>query len=144
MTDAFNDILYTASLIEYVARETKNKRRDIAQYLGVDGIRSLYELAPMNHCLTFPQVSDETIDRFNIHEGTFAPEKLAKTVPSIIAIGKNYARLVEDAQPDETSYPEELYNILMSKVSEWMTEYNSAFYYSPRDYLLLAYRGELE
>ena len=67
-----------------------------------------------------------------------------KYVPSFIDIGKKYARLVEDAQPDETKYPEELYKILMSKVSECMTECNSEFYCSPRDYLLLAYRSKLE
>ena len=71
--------------------------------------------------------------------GDYSPESTASKVPSASDIGKVYMRLVEDAQPDPTKYAEELYCILKSKISEWMTVYHSAFYYSPRDYVLQSY-----
>ena len=59
-----NDYFYVCSLIEYIARETKNKRGIIVNLLGKKGIeKQLYD-AEINHCLSFEQVSDE-ISNFN-------------------------------------------------------------------------------
>ena len=59
-----NDYFYVCSLIEYIARETKNKRGTIVNSLGKKGIeKQLYD-AEVNHCLSFEQVSDE-ISNFN-------------------------------------------------------------------------------
>ena len=50
-----NDYFYVCSLIEYTARQTKNKRRVIVEALGKTGIeKQLYE-AEVNHCLSFEQ-----------------------------------------------------------------------------------------
>lgn len=140
-----NDIYYTASLLEYLARKTKNPRPFIAQTLGVKGIDSIYQYADIHHCLPFEQVADELIHAYHIPEGTYNPESLFETSDSILPkhtqIGKAYANLVCDIQPDPEQYPAALYDVLCSKISEWMTDYRSAFYYSPRDYIL--YRWEL-
>lgn len=145
MKDPRNDIYYTASLLEYLARETKNRRSVIAQILGITGIASIYTYADMHHCLPFEQVAAEFIERYQIPEGTYYPEALFKatdsTPPKHTRIGKAYANLVCDIQPDPEQYPASLYDIFCSKISEWMTDYRSAFYYSPRDYIL--YRWEL-
>ena len=57
-----NDIYYTASLLEYLSRKTKNRRADVARLLGVKGIAGVYEFAEVNHCLSFDQVADELIE----------------------------------------------------------------------------------
>ncbi len=133
---------YTASLL---ARRTKNRRADLARLLGVEGIASIYRYADVNHCLSFDQVADELTAAYHIPEGTYYPEALFQTTgttaPKHTQIGKAYANLVCDIQPDPDRYPAALYAILCSKISEWMTDYRSAFYYSPRDYIL--YRWEL-
>lgn len=140
-----NDIYYTASLLEYVARRTKNRRSDIARFLGKEGIAFIDRYADINHCLPFEQVSDELIETYRISEGTYYPEALFQneesTPPKHTQIGKAYANLVCDIQPDPEQYPSALYDVLCSRISEWMTDYRSAFYYSPRDYIL--YRWEL-
>ena len=128
MKDPRNDIYYTASLLEYLARETKNRRSVIAQILGITGIASIYTYADMHHCLPFEQVAA-------LFKATDS------TPPKHTRIGKAYANLVCDIQPDPEQYPASLYDICCSKISEWMTDYRSAFYYSPRDYIL--YRWEL-
>ncbi len=140
-----NDIYYTASLLEFLARKTKNHRSVIAQTLGIQGIDSIYRYADVNHCLPFDQVADELIEAYHISEGTYYPEALFQVTDTIAPkhtqIGKAYANLVCDIQPVPEQYPAALYDILCSKISEWMTDYRSAFYYSPRDYIL--YRWEL-
>ena len=61
-----NDYFYVCSLIEYIARKTKNKRGTIVNLLGKKGIeKQLYD-AEVNHCLSFDQVSDELIEFYNI------------------------------------------------------------------------------
>jgi len=142
MRDPFVDnIFFTATLIELVARKTQNTRRYVAEKLGMDGIAKVYQFADVNHCLSMDQNCDELIRTYGLMPGTFAPEKDAETVPSPFAIGQNYAWMVQDLQPDPNKYPETLYNILTSKISEWMTFYDNAFYYSPVDYLVGAYKA---
>ena len=114
MTKSKNDIYYVAALIEFVARQTKNRRSDIARCLGVEGIREQYRFADVSHCLSFEQVSDETIEEYHIETGDFCPED-EEQAPSFLAIGRSYADLVENAQPDTSLYPEELYKILTAE-----------------------------
>ena len=145
MKDPKNDIFYTASLLEFLARKTKKRRADIARKLGTDGIASIYQYAEVNHCLSFEQVADELIEAYHMTEGVYFPEAIFQetdsTPPPPTQIGKSYANLVCDIQSDPEQYPASLYDVLCSKISEWMTDYRSAFYYSPRDYIL--YRWEL-
>ena len=64
-----NDYFYVCSSIEYIARETKNKRGTIVNLPGKKGIeKQLYD-AEVNHCLSFEQVSDELIEFYKIPEG---------------------------------------------------------------------------
>lgn len=87
-----NDYFYVCSLIEYTARQTKNKRRVIVEALGKTGIeKQLYE-AEVNHCLSFEQVSDELITHYEIADGDFYTITDCKyTVPSFMDIGKLYS-----------------------------------------------------
>lgn len=140
MTDLQNDLFYTATILEYIARTTKNRRSVVASYLGVQGIQTILAYAEVNHCLPFSQVAEELIQDYGIPTGSFSPEDCAGKVPSASEIGKVYMRLVEDAQSDSQKYSEELVSVFRSKISEWITEYESAFYYSPRDYILDCYR----
>ena len=53
-----NDFFYVCSLIEYVARITKNRRGVVVEKLGEKGIRKQLHDAEVNHCLTFEQIED--------------------------------------------------------------------------------------
>ena len=56
-----NDIFYVCSLIEYIARKTKNHRQDVIRCFSKKDIeRQIYD-AEVNHCLSFEQVSEELI-----------------------------------------------------------------------------------
>lgn len=66
-----NDVFYVCSLIEYIARKTKNHRQDVIACFSKADIERQLRLAEVNHCLSFEQVSDELIEDFQIAEGTF-------------------------------------------------------------------------
>ncbi|MFR9066644.1 MAG: hypothetical protein ACLVJH_06645 [Faecalibacterium prausnitzii] len=59
------------SLIETIARKTKNHRQDVIRHFTKADIERQLRLAEVNHCLSFEQVSDELIDDFNIPDGDF-------------------------------------------------------------------------
>ena len=85
-----NDFFYVCSLIEYIARQTKNRRGVIVEALGKDGIeKQLYD-AEVNHCLSFEQVSDEVIEHYKIQNGDFDTITDCKyTVPGFMDIGSS-------------------------------------------------------
>ncbi len=58
------------SLIEFTARETKNRRGVIVKALGKAGIEKQLHDAEVNHCLSFEQVCDEIVERYQIPKGT--------------------------------------------------------------------------
>ena len=58
---ADNDLFYTCSLIEYIARKTKNLRSDVVAKLGRDRLDRIYNLADVYHCDNIDWVSDDFI-----------------------------------------------------------------------------------
>ncbi len=48
-----NDFFYVCSLIEFIARQTNNKRGSIVAALGKAGIEKQLHDAEVNHCLSF-------------------------------------------------------------------------------------------
>ena len=79
-----NDYFYVCSLIEYIARETKNHRGYIVKCIGQEGIENLLYDAEVNHCLSFEQVCDEVVEAYKIKEGKEAHE-LIKIFTSFIS-----------------------------------------------------------
>ena len=90
-----DDIFYVCTLVEYTARKTRNRRRDVVEGIGREGIARQLRAAGMNHCLSLEQVSDELIEDFNILNGNFdTVSECRYDVPSAASIGKVYQRLV--------------------------------------------------
>ena len=48
-----NDVLYVCSLIETIARKTKNHRQDVIRHFTKADIERQLRLAEVNHCLSF-------------------------------------------------------------------------------------------
>ena len=92
-----DDLFYVCSLIEFIGRKTKNKRKEVVNALGEQGIiKQLYD-AQVNHCLSFEQVSEELIEKYQIPHGNFDTISDCKyKVPSFTAIGKLYSHMILD------------------------------------------------
>lgn len=136
-----NDFFYVCSLIEYIARQTKNKRRIIVEALGREGIeKQLYD-AEINHCLSFEQVSDELISQYKITNGDFDTITDCKyAVPSFMDIGKLYSIMIEDCAGSGEEV-EELINIFSSFISDEISDFQTDVYYQNPSYLECSYRA---
>ena len=62
---------FTCSLIDYIARKTKNKRSDIVKALGQERLEKIYELADIYHSDNIDRVSDDFIEEAHISNGDF-------------------------------------------------------------------------
>ena len=97
-----NDLFYTCSLIDYIARKTKNTRADVANKLGKQRIDKIYDLADIYHCDNIDRVSDDFIEEAGIKEGDFDNVGDCKySIPSHWDIGKVYKRLIKMVAADE-------------------------------------------
>lgn len=136
-----NDLFYVCSLIEYIARQTKNKRGVIVAALGKEGVvKQLYD-AEVNHCLSFEQVSDEIIEQYHISEGSFDTITECKyTVPNFMDIGKLYSIMIEDCA-EAGNEVDELINIFTSFISDKISDFQTDIYYQNPNYLECSYKA---
>lgn len=136
-----NDFFYVCSLIEYIARQTQNRRGAIVNILGREGIeKQLYD-AEVNHCLSFEQVSDEIIQQYKIPDGTFDTITECKyTVPGFLDIGKLYSIMIEDCA-EEGKEVDELMKIFSSFISDKISDFQTDVYYQNPSYLECSYEA---
>ena len=135
-----NDLFYVCALVEYIARQTKNHHLVIAEALGVEGIRKLLKDAPVNHCLSFEQVSAEVVAAYHIPQGEFDAISQAKyTVPNFQDIGKLYAILIEMTAGEKTT-AQAAFDLFSSFLCKALSNFNSDLYYQNPDYLAWCYR----
>ena len=142
-----NDLFFTCSLIDYIARKTKNKRADVVNKLGKPFIEKIYDLADVYHSDNIETVSDDFIEKANITEGTFDNVASAKyAVPSHWDIGKVYKRLIIGISKEKNlPIVDSLFEAYNSFVSEKIDDYNSSFYYdAPRNILNAFVEGRIE
>lgn len=134
-----DDIFYVCTLIEYIARETRNHRKDIIAYFDKDDLSKQLRLAEVNHSLSFEQVSDELIEEYNISNGNFDTVAECKyTVPSITSIGRVYQMLVLAVCKDD-NVEQAMIDVFSSFISDEISDFNSNVYYSNPDYLRCSY-----
>lgn len=135
-----NDLFYVCSLIEFIGRKTKNRRSTIVQILGKKELQRQLEIAEVNHCLSFEQVSDEIIEYFNIQEGDFDTVALCEyNVPSVESIGKVYQRLIVSVLSEQNNLMDVLFEVFNSFISDEISDFNSSVYYSNPQYLQYSY-----
>lgn len=135
-----NDYFYVCSLIEYIARETKNHRGYIVKCIGQEGIENLLYDAEVNHCLSFEQVCDEVVEEYKIKEGKFDTiSECQYDVPSFLDIGKLYSIMIEDCAK-EGKEAHELIKIFTSFISDEISDFNTDLYYQNPDYIECSYK----
>lgn len=57
-----NDLFFTCSLIDYIARKTKNHRVDVVNALEKERIEKIYDLADVYHSDNIDRVSEDFIE----------------------------------------------------------------------------------
>ena len=136
-----NDLFYTCSLIDYIARKTKNIRADIVNNLGKKNLEKIYDLADVYHCDNIDSVSEEFIEKCNIQDGKFDNVGECKyAIPTYWDIGKVYKRLIKQvAETEKMDAVEALMKVYNSFISSKIDDYNSSVYYENPSYIYECY-----
>ena len=135
-----NDLFFTCSLIEYIARKTKNTKKYIVEKLEYKNIKKIYELAEVYHSENIEKVADEFIENNNISMGEYDILSNCKDrIPTFWEIGKVYKRLIIMRNKNQEMYIETLIEVLSSWIIEKIDNYNSSMYYENPDYIYQCY-----
>ena len=139
-----NNLFFTCSLIEYIARKTKNIRSEVVNKLGKDRINKIYELADVYHCDNIDTVSEDFINDANIVRGKFDNIAICGyTVPSYWDIGKVYKRLIKMvAKEEKIEIVDALIEVYNSFISFKIDDYNSSVYYENPNYIFECYKEQ--
>ena len=137
-----NDLFFTCSLIDYIARKTKNTRTDIVNSLGKQRVEKIYELADVYHSDNIDRVSQDFIEDAGIREGNFDNVgDCGYSIPTHWDIGKVYKRLIKMAAEDENiSIIDALFKVYNSFISSKIDDYNSSVYYENPSYIFECYK----
>ena len=137
-----NDLFYTCSLIDYIARKTKNKRVDVVNQLGKERIQKIYDLADVYHCDNISRVADDFIKEAKIEQGDFDNVgECQDSIPTYWDIGKVYKRLIKQVAEDEKiDVVDALVQVYRSFLSNKIDDYNSSVYYENPSYLFECYK----
>ena len=137
-----NDFFYTCSLVDYIARKTKNLRSDVVNQLGKERLEKIYDLADVYHCDNIDRVCDDFIEEAEIKKGTYDNVGLCcYSIPSHWDIGKVYKRLIKQVvESENTDAIDALIKVYNSFISPKIDDYNSSVYYENPSYIYECYR----
>lgn len=138
-----NNLFFTCSLIEFIGRRQKLRREQVVSGLGEKAIRRIYKYADVLHCEPIEKTADVFITDHSIPMGDYDNVNSCKyLIPDYWTIGEVYERLIEDVCGEDTVMT--LIEVYGSWIDKVISNYNSDFYYQPRDYIRECYRqGEV-
>ena len=136
-----NDLFFTCSLIDYIARKTKNTRAEVVNSLGKKNLPKIYDLVDVYHSDNIDRVSDDFIRDADIKMENFDSVAACKySIPSHWDIGKVYKRLIKSvAECEKIEVIDALFKGYNSFISDKIDDYNSSMYYENPSYLLECY-----
>lgn len=137
-----SDLFYTCSLIEFIGREQKLKRSELVRLLGEETITRIYRHADVFHCEPIAKTADDFIESRGLPKGAYDNVASCRyTVPDYWTMGEVYERLIEDAcGGDEGRVIKCLMEVYASWIDDALSNYNTDFYYQPRDYIHECYK----
>lgn len=136
-----NDLFFTCSLIDYIARKTTNTRATVVNTLGKKNLEKIYDLADIYHSDNIDRVSGDFIKEAKISTGNFDNVSACQyAIPSHWDIGKVYKRLIKSvAEYEKIGVIDALFKVYNSFISAKIDDYNSSMYYENPSYLLECY-----
>ncbi len=135
-----NDLFFTCSLIEHLARKTNNTKKYIVNKLGEKNIRKIYDLAEVYHSENIEQVSDNFIEAAGIEKGTYDITNCKNRVPSYFELGRIYTRLILNVDSNPENHISTLIDVMTSWIIEKIDNYDSSLYFEPSTYQYECYK----
>ena len=137
-----NDLFFVCSLIEYIARKTKNTKKYVVEKLGKEIIQKIYNLAEVYHSENIDKITQELVEKAKIENGEYDIISSYKyNVPTHWDIGKVYKRLIiMVCDNNENKYIDTAIEVLSSWIIEKIDNYNSSMYYENPSYIYACYK----
>ena len=136
-----NDLFFTCSLIEYIARKTKNTKKYIVEKLRYEKIKKIYDLAEVYHSENIDKVADEFINNCKIEQGKYdIVTQIENRIPTYWEIGRVYQRLIKMVNSNIDEYINTTIKVLSSWIIEKIDNYDSSMYYENPDYIYNCYK----
>lgn len=134
-----NNLFFTCSLIEYIARKTTNHRDEVVAKLA-DDVKRIYDYADVFHCEPIEKVADDFIQKDAITNGDYDNvSKCRYAVPDYWDIGEVFARLIEDCY-EEKNVINGIKEVYGSWLADKILNFNSDMYYQSREYIAACYK----
>jgi len=136
-----NDLFFACSVIELVARSTRNRRGEVVARLGEKEVTRLIELADVLHCEPLEATASDLIERCGLTCGDFDNVASCRySVPTHLDIAKVYKRLIAAVAAAQNIAPlDALTQVYASWISDKIDDYNSSMYYESPQYLYASY-----
>lgn len=138
-----NALFYTCSLIEYIGRMQKQKRKDVVEKLTEPVLKRIYQYSDVLHCEMIEKVANEFTIMQKIEVGDFDNVAACRyDVPDYWTIGEVYERLIEDVTEEytEENVLKNLLAVYVSWISDAISDYNTDFFYQSREYIAVCYK----
>lgn len=136
-----NDLFFTCSLIEYIARKTKNTKKYIVDKLEYEKIKKIYALAEVYHSENIDKVADEFINNCKIEQEKYdIITQIENRIPTYWEIGRVYQRLIKMVNSNIDEYINTTIEVLSSWIIEKIDNYDSSMYYENPDYIYNCYK----
>lgn len=142
MNDINNDLFFTCSFIEYIARCTCNTKKYIIDRLGKDNINKIFSLSSIYHNENIDKIRDEFIDKCSIEIGNYDVLSNIKNdnPPTYWDMGKVYSRLIIMLDSNVQLYVDNIIKVLSSFIIEKLDNYDSSLYYDSPSYIYECYK----
>ncbi len=144
---ASNDLFFACSLVEYIGRQTRNRREDVVDALGRERLERIVEYADVLHSENVAAVADRLVEEAGIEEGRFDNVACARYgTPTHWDMGKVYKRLALGIMRERgVCAVDALIEAFHSPVAPLINDYNGSFFYeAPANVLTAHLTGVVE
>ncbi|WP_407428218.1 hypothetical protein [Treponema sp.] len=139
-----NSLFYVCSLLEFIGRTYKIEHSKLVNQLGKENIKRIYKDADALHCEPIEKIADEVMATYNIKSGDYDYiSSCHYEIPDYWTIGEVYERLIEDICVENSDIDfiiDSLIKVYTSWIDKTISNYNSDFFYQPREYIYESWR----
>ncbi len=138
-----NDLYFVCSMIERTARKIKQPNRYVVNQMGKRGLEDKLSVANVLHSENPNAVTQQWIEEYKLEEGNFDVTRvnpvLVTTLPTVLQMGKVYARLILSTLIHTENYADGILRVYNNPICEIIDDYNGSAYYEPSYFITRAY-----
>lgn len=139
-----NDLYFICYMIERVARHIHQKNKYVVNIIGKEGLYHLISVANILHCENPLKVENDWIEDYNLQNGDYditqVDKELVRSIPSPLAMGEVYQRLITDTLTTQEDYVDGIIRIYNDSICDVIDNYNCSAYYEPSYVVARAYQ----